>query len=147
MSEKALHELAGRYRESLRRAVYLIRSLDVDDDLSTGQVSTLNIVAEGPVRVSEIARKAGVRVPSATEQIIRLENAGLVQRTQDDKDARAVLVSLTAKGDAALTSANHARNIVLGDGLAQLTQAERDAIAGAIGPMNKLNSALTGSTP
>ncbi len=104
----------------------------------------MNIVAEGPVRVSEIARKAGVRVPSATEQIIRLENAGLVQRTQDAKDARAVLVSLTAKGGAALTSANHARNILLGDGLAQLTQAERDAIADAIGAMNKLNGALAG---
>lgn len=146
MSDEALYDLAGRYRESLRRAVYLIRSMDADDGLSTGQVSTLNIVAEGQVRVSEIARKAGVRVPSATEQIIRLENAGLVERTQDVKDARGVLVSLTATGYAALGSANHARNVMLGDGLAELTEAERDAIAGAIEAMNKLNSALTGQT-
>ncbi|WP_434615181.1 MarR family winged helix-turn-helix transcriptional regulator [Arthrobacter sp. A5] len=144
MGDETLHVLAGRYRESLRRAVYLIRSLDAEGELSTGQVSTLNIVAEGSVRVSEIARKAGVRVPSATEQIIRLENAGLVKRTQDVKDARAVLVSLTAAGRDALEAANHVRNALLGAGLATLTPAEQDAIAHAIPAMNKLNAAMTG---
>ncbi len=138
-----LDDLAGRYRESLRRAVYLIRSLDAEGQLSTGQVSTMNIMAEGSIRVSEIARKAGVRVPSATEQIIRLENAGLVTRTQDVKDARAVLVSLTRAGRDALEAANHSRNLLLGAGLATLTETEQDAIARAIPAMNKLNAALT----
>lgn len=143
MSENELRNLAARYRESLRHAVYLIRSLDADGELSTAQVSTLNMVADGPARVSDIARNAGVKVPSATEQIIRLEAAGLLARGQDDRDARVVLVSLTAAGREAVTTANDRRNALLAGQLATLEEADREAIARAIPAMDKLNRSLT----
>ncbi|MDQ6753287.1 MAG: winged helix DNA-binding protein [Actinomycetota bacterium] len=143
MSKDELRTLAARYRESLRHAVYLIRSLDADGELSTAQVSTLNMVAAGPARVSDIARNGGVKVPSATEQIIRLEAAGLLARGQDDRDARVVLVSLTAAGREALTTANDRRNALLAGQLATLEEADREAIARAIPAMDKLNRSLT----
>jgi DNA-binding MarR family transcriptional regulator len=143
MSGDELRSLAARYRESLRHAVYLIRSLDADGELSTAQVSTLNMVADGPARVSAIARNAGVKVPSATEQIIRLEAAGLLARGQDDRDARVVLVSLTAAGREAVTTANDRRNALLAGQLATLEEADREAIARAIPAMDKLNRSLS----
>lgn len=143
MSRDELRSLAARYRESLRHAVYLIRSLDADGELSTAQVSTLNMVADGPARVSDIARNGGVKVPSATEQIIRLEAAGLVARGQDDRDARVVLVSLTAAGREAVATANDRRNALLAGQLATLEEADREAIARAIPAMDKLNRSLT----
>lgn len=144
MDDDALIELAARYRESLRHAVYLIRSLDAEGELSTAQVSTLNMIADGPARVSDIARNSGVKVPSATEQIIRLEAAGLVARGQDSRDARVVLVSLTAAGRSAVDAANRRRNALLAGQLAKLTDADRDMIARAIPAMDKLNLALSG---
>ena len=139
-----LMDLAARYRESLRHAVYLMRSLDAEADLSTAQVSTLNMVADAPARVSDIARNGGVKVPSATEQIIRLEAAGLVSRGQDHRDARVVLVSLTQAGREAVDKANRRRNALLAGQLAKLAEADRETIGRAIPAMDKLNRSLSG---
>ena len=76
----ALQELAQDFREALRHSVYLVRRLDADGDLSAAQLSTLKMLLDDGVRVGEIARNLGVRVPSATEQIIKLERAGLARR-------------------------------------------------------------------
>lgn len=143
MTEDALLELAGRYRESLRHAVYLIRSLDAEGELSTAQVSTLNMVADGPARVTDIARNSGIRVPSATEQVIRLETAGLVTRGPDAHDARVVLVSLTPNGRNVLTEANRRRNSILAAQFAGLSAADREAITTAIPALDRLSSALS----
>ncbi|WP_104086494.1 MarR family winged helix-turn-helix transcriptional regulator [Arthrobacter sp. GMC3] len=138
-----LQELAGRYRDILRQAVYLVRSMDAEGELSIGQLSTLNMIAADPMRVSDIARNAGIRVPSATEQIIKLEAAGLVKRISDASDARVVLVELTNEGRAKLTESNAFRNTVMASALHTLTPDERSSIAAAIPAIAKLNTALT----
>lgn len=141
MSEN-LEELAGRYREILRHAVYLVRSIDAEGEISTGLVGTLNMVCGGPLRVSDIAKKAGIRVPSATEQIIKLEAAGLVARSADASDARVVLVSLTELGRQKLSDANARRNASMAAALRSLTETEREAVKAAIPAIDKLNSVL-----
>ncbi|NVM93369.1 MarR family winged helix-turn-helix transcriptional regulator [Arthrobacter wenxiniae] len=141
MSED-LEELAGRYRDILRQAVYLLRSIDAEGELSTSQVSTLNMLASQPLRVGAVARFAGIRVPSATEQVIKLESAGLVQRTPDDSDARAVLVRLTEDGRKALAQANKRRNADVAAALATLSEEERGAVKNALPAIGKLNAAL-----
>lgn len=98
MNDEQLLGMAGRYREILRKAVYLLRSPDADGRLSTAQPSTLHKVAAGPARVSDIAKNAGIRVARATEQIIKLETAGLVPGIAHARDARVVLVRLTDAG-------------------------------------------------
>ncbi|MCU1573220.1 MAG: ArsR family transcriptional regulator [Micrococcaceae bacterium] len=146
MESESLHELAARYREMLRQSVYLMRSLDAEGELSAGQVSTLNMLRSGPMRVSHIARNGGVRVPSATEQIIKLENAGLVTRGQDSQDARVVMVSLTPAGEQTLDQANERRNAVLAALFAALTEHERAAIAAALPALNSLSRVLDGTS-
>ncbi|MCQ9164969.1 MULTISPECIES: MarR family winged helix-turn-helix transcriptional regulator [unclassified Arthrobacter] len=141
MSED-LGELAGSYRNILRQAVYLLRSMDAEGELSTGHVSTLNMLAAGPLRVSAIARFAGIRVPSATEQVIKLEAAGLVERKPDSTDARAVLVELTGDGRKALDVANTRRTAEVAAALATLSTEERLAVRNAIPAIDKLNAAL-----
>ena len=79
----ALQALAQDFREALRHSVYLVRRLDADGELSAAQLSTLKMLLHEGVRVGEIARNLGVKVPSATEQIIKLEKAGLVRRDPD----------------------------------------------------------------
>ena len=144
MSEDLL-ELARRYRDILRQAVYLVRAMDSDGELSTRQVSTLSMVADAPTRVSDIARFSGIRVPSATEQVIKLEAAGLVQRISDDSDARVVLVTLTEVGRTKLDEANDRRNTAMARALTTLSEGERQAIGEALPAIAKLNAALTAS--
>lgn len=141
MSED-FEELAGRYRDILRQAVYLSRSIDAEGELSTNQVSTLNMISAQPMRVSAIAKYAGIRVPSATEQVIKLEAAGLVRRMPDESDARAVLVHLTETGRKMLAEANRRRNANMAAALETLSAGEKQAINDAIPAIAKLNAAL-----
>lgn len=123
--------LAQSFRTTLRHAVYLSRSMDGDGELTTMQMSTLSMAAEEPLRVSRIAANLGIRVPSATEQIIKLEQAGLVSRTPDPTDSRAVLVRLTETGRSAWEDAGRRRNERVAALLAHLDDDDRATLAAA----------------
>ena len=138
----ALQELAQDFREALRHSVYLVRRLDADGELSAAQLSTLKMLLDDGVRVGEIARNLGVRVPSATEQVIKLERAGLARREADPDDSRAVRVVLTAQGRDAVESANQRRNAVMAGILKSLTDDDRHALAAALPVIEKINSTL-----
>ena len=137
-----LQELAQDFREALRHSVYLVRRLDADGELSAAQLSTLKMLLVDGVRVGEIARNLGVRVPSATEQIIKLERAGLARREADPDDSRAVRVVLTPEGRNAVESANRRRNEVMAGILESLTDDDRHALAAALPVIEKINSTL-----
>ncbi|UKA66715.1 MarR family transcriptional regulator [Arthrobacter sp. FW306-05-C] len=137
-----LQELASGFREALRHSVYLVRRLDADGELSAAQLSTLKMLLGEGQRVGEIARNLGVRVPSATEQIIKLERAGLARREPDPADSRAVRVILTEEGRAAVDSANRRRNHVMAEILSTLTDQDRKALAEALPVIDKINASL-----
>jgi len=144
--DDSLLDLSRDFREALRHSIYLVRRLDADGELSAAQLSTLKMLLDaeddGGVRVGEIARNLGVKVPSATEQIIKLERAGLVRREPDPADSRAVRVKLSAEGHAAVESANVRRNAVMAGILGSLTEAERQALAAAIPVIGRINETL-----
>jgi DNA-binding MarR family transcriptional regulator len=56
-------------------------------------------------RVSALADLLGVSVPAVTQSITALEKSGLVRRDMDPGDRRAILVSITPEGEAALLPA------------------------------------------
>jgi DNA-binding MarR family transcriptional regulator len=138
----ALHALAQDFRDALRHSVYLVRRLDADGDLSAAQLSTLKMLLDDGIRVGEIARNLGVKVPSATEQVIKLEKAGLARREADPDDSRAVRVVLTPEGRNAVASADERRNAVMAGILAALSEPERQALAAALPVVEKINTTL-----
>ena len=141
-NDAQLQELASGFREALRHSIYLVRRLDADGELSAAQLSTLKMMLGEGQRVGEIARNLGVRVPSATEQIIKLERAGLARREPDPADSRAVRVILTDEGRAAVDSANKRRNQVMAEILSTLTDQDRKALAEALPVIDKINASL-----
>jgi DNA-binding MarR family transcriptional regulator len=153
-ADPGLLALAQDFREALRHSIYLVRRLDADGELSAAQLSTLKMLMDaGPgsadgsasasgVRVGEIARNLGVKVPSATEQIIKLERAGLARREPDPDDSRAVRVRLTDAGRAAVESANERRNAVMAGILSSLPDDDRAALAAALPVISRINATL-----
>ena len=141
-ADAGLVALAQDFREALRHSVYLVRRLDADGELSAAQLSTLKMLLDDGVRVGEIARNLGVKVPSATEQVIKLERAGLARRGPDPDDSRAVRVTLTADGRAAVEHANARRNAVMAGILAGLSDSDRAALAAALPVIGKINATL-----
>ena len=138
-TDPQLLSLAQSFRTTLRHAVYLSRPMDGDGELTTMQMSTLSMAAEAPLRVSRIAANLGIRVPSATEHIIKLEQAGLVSRQPDPSDSRAVLVQLTEKGRSAWEDASRRRNERVAALLTQLDDDDRATLAAALPVIEKLN--------
>jgi DNA-binding MarR family transcriptional regulator len=59
-----------------------------------------HLAASGPLTVGEQARHLGLRAPTVSELVDRLETKGLVARMRDDRDRRRVFVWLTADGQA-----------------------------------------------
>lgn len=75
-------------------------------ELSLPQAMLLNPLLETPaLPVGALAERAEVAKPTATRMLDALVRDGYARRQQSDADRRAVLVSLTAKGEQAL----HAR--------------------------------------
>ena len=64
-----------------------------------------------------------------TNRLDRLEQAGLVQRANDPRDRRGILVGLTAQGQALIDDAVAAHVLNEQRLLTQLTQSERQALA------------------
>lgn len=141
-SDAGLVALAQDFREALRLTIYLVRRLDADGELSAAQLSTLKMLLDDGVRVGEIARNLGVKVPSATEQIIKLERAGLARRDADPDDSRAVRVTLTGEGRAAVEHANSRRNAVMAGILSSLSESDRRSLAAALPVIEKINATL-----
>lgn len=131
--------LAQSFRTTLRHAVYLSRSMDSDSGITAMQMSTLSMAADAPLRVSRVAANLGIRVPSATEQIIKLEQAGLVSRQPDPTDSRAVLVELTEQGRAAWEDASRRRNARVAALLDRLDDGERATLAAALPIIQKIS--------
>jgi DNA-binding MarR family transcriptional regulator len=108
-SEEALLEAASAFeravpmltrwatRGDVRRSM-LARS---DRTLSPTDVWLLGRITDtGPVRLSELAAWQEVDRSTMTVEVRRLEDKGLVTRTADPRDGRAVLVRATRKGAA-----------------------------------------------
>ena len=95
---------AAELTEHLLRVAHLIRRASLasmaDLDLTPAQSRTLRVISKGesPIRMGELAAALGVVPRSATGLVDALEQAGLVERTVDPANRRAVLVTLTPRG-------------------------------------------------
>ena len=94
-----------RQRERLQRALGL--------SLSDTNLVVLRLVqGNGPIAVSEVARRLEVDLSNASRQLRVLEDQGLVTRTSDPDDRRVARVAVTAAGKRVL---DRARAIALND--------------------------------
>lgn len=140
-------DLASALRPLVFRLYYVVRRETPQVPLTLSQGAALaTVVARGPLRMGDLAAAEGVRVPSMTDVVARLERAGLVTRVPDPEDGRAVLVEATAAGAALYRDIVAARDTFLRDRLGALPDEDRAAIAGAIPALTRLLAPPTPST-
>ena len=70
--------------------------------LPRGMRSVLFALSAEPLRISQVAQQEGIGQSAATRMVARLEALDLVHRERGAVDRRVVMVSLTARGEAAL---------------------------------------------
>ncbi|MGW0629736.1 MarR family winged helix-turn-helix transcriptional regulator [Streptomyces sp. NPDC002758] len=109
--------------------VRFVRRSATTGGLSTAASATLfRLSREGPLRLTELARAAGVSQPNMTQLVTRLERAGLVRRTADRTDGRGVLVEVTDTGLEVVRQRRVERASALQELIGELTEPEQRAV-------------------
>jgi DNA-binding MarR family transcriptional regulator len=103
------------------------------------------IEAHGEARICDLAAVDHCSQPTMTTQVRRLEDAGLVARTVDPGDARAVRIRITPEGVRTLNRVRADRAAAIEPQLARLEPADRRLLADAVTVLRRLleDSALT----
>jgi len=96
------------------------------------------IEAHGEARIGDLAAVDHCSQPTMTTQVRRLEDAGLVSRTVDPGDARAVRIRITPEGMRTLTAVRVDRAAAIEPQLAQLDPADRQVLADAVEVLRRL---------
>lgn len=87
------------------------------------------LMENGPMRLSELARRTETDPGILTRQVNAIERQGIVARRPDPTDRRATLVSMTAKGRRIAQRLREVQDEVLGGQLAAWTASDLERAA------------------
>jgi len=142
---RELTAAVNQLRRALRRTVRL-------DDPSGGrpvaQVEVLQMLGEtGPIRLGELAARLNLAQSTVSGLVTDLVNAGLVDRTADARDRRALVLALTDAGRALLDTWDAAHQKRLAAALRSLETDDRDHVLAAVPALARLAAALNAGDP
>ena len=138
-----LTALAEGMHRALSRLFAILRRGDPSGaaigDLTLAQLSILiTLIDRGPIRMTELAARERVRTPTTTVAIRRMEKIGLVKRSRDPSDLRAVLVDITPEGLAVYRESLANRRAALAAMLSTLSEADLNTLTQALAPLERL---------
>jgi len=142
-TESQVSELAGELQRVLSKVFSVLRRGDTTrtdaGDLTLAQLSILlTLLDQGPIRMTDLAAHERVRTPTTTVAIRRLEKLGLVKRSRDPSDLRAVLVDITPKGLAQHREALASRRAHLAALMSKLSPEDIETLTKALVPLERL---------
>ena len=111
--------------------------------VSRTEVGVVRSLHTRPRRITELAADEGVSQPGMTLLVNRLVGRGWVRRVADPRDGRAVLVSLTAGGEAAFELLRAEYRAMLHEEMATLEDADIDTLARSVEILDRLIGRLT----
>jgi DNA-binding MarR family transcriptional regulator len=131
--------LAGELRLAVHRLTRRLRQQTPTDGLTLTQLSALTVIwREGPLTAGDLAAKEQVRPPSITRVLTGLEALELVQRLENPRDGRQVLVQITPLGANRMSEYVRARELWLEQQLAALSPSDRDLLRQATKLLDQL---------
>ena len=147
-----LTELAEGLHRTLTKLFSILRRGDpsgvVAGELTLAQLSILvTLLDQGPIRMTDLAAHERVRTPTTTVAIRRLEKIGLVKRSRDPSDLRAVLVDITPRGLAVHRESLSNRISALVALLSHLSHPEVESLTKALAPLEHLAASEPVTTP
>lgn len=128
-----VEDLADRLHST---AIHLLRQVRVQDSaagLAPARLSALSVlVFGGAMSLNKLAQAEQVRPPTMSRIVDALELEGLIRRTVNQDDRRAVVLEATDKGAAILWQGRKRRVKFLAKHLSRLSEDERKKIGDAI---------------
>jgi DNA-binding MarR family transcriptional regulator len=120
-------DMLGRTTRPRFRALLLSRAgVTLDPDLAQYLVS---IDLHGPVGVLDLAELVEQNHPKVSRTLAQLEQLGLVERAEAERDRRIKTASLTAEGRRVVEAINQGRRRLLEEAFAGWSERDRSALA------------------
>jgi DNA-binding MarR family transcriptional regulator len=131
-------EQAARLRLAITRTARRLRQ-SAGSELGPSTAAALaSIDRRGPLTPSGLAEAEGIRRPTATRIIARLEEKGLAERTADPTDRRCSLISVTREGRALLRRLRSRKTAYLARHIAALPAEEAATLERAAGILERM---------
>lgn len=135
----AVVEIAGRLRIAAGRMARGAIAQSRLDGMTPSRLATLAVLeADGPMRAGALAERAGISAPTTSRLVDCLEDRGLIVRATDPDDHRAIRVSLSPAGAAALHGVRELEAGLLAARIADLDPAARAALLAALPVIEQL---------
>ena len=123
-------------------AIHLLRRVRRGDEvsgLSAPRLSALSVVIyRGPISLTELAKAEGVTAPTMTRLVQALVKAGLVEKSVDASDNRAVLLRTTDAGRQTLDLARARRLAAIEELLSRLDPDDAASVERAVSVLEPL---------
>jgi DNA-binding MarR family transcriptional regulator len=123
-------------------AIHLLRRVRRGDDaagLSAPRLSALSVVIyRGPISLTELAKAESVTAPTMTRLVQALVRAGLVEKSVDASDNRAVLLRATDAGRQTLGLARARRLAAIEELLTRLNSDDATSVERAVSVLEPL---------
>jgi DNA-binding MarR family transcriptional regulator len=126
-------------RKLMQAGAYYTKELNKKYNVSAPQVACLlALLEDGPMALSQIARKIMVNSSTLTGIIDRLEQKALVTRTRTSLDRRVITIELTEEGRRVAENAPPPIQLKIVEGLKQLDEGEREQIIQALSKLAEM---------
>jgi DNA-binding MarR family transcriptional regulator len=132
-------DAAERLHSAAIHLLRAVRKVDAAMGLGPAKSSALSVLVFGGAKsLGELAAAEGVKPPSMTRVVQELVAGGLVRRTPDKADRRAVRLEATAKATRILKEGRSRRAALLAQWIEQLDDQEFAKIAAVLPVLEKL---------
>src|SRR5579864_2696456 len=133
-----IEDLADRLHSAAIHLLRQVRAEDAATGIAPARLSALSVlVFGGAMSLNDLARAEQVRPPTMSRIVDALESEGLVRRTVNQQDRRAVVLEATEKGKAILWQGRKRRVKFLAKHLSRLSEQERRQIENAVKAIQK----------
>ena len=129
-------ELAQSFIDSITAVTRKMRSMKLPGGLTRERLAILALIAEkGPISVGDLANMAKVKGPTMSRMTSSLIDEELARRQVHKEDGRGVLITLTAKGQRVLASANQKSLQHVKSALRALSTEQVSALSALVGAL------------
>ncbi len=138
--EQLLNQLEAEMATLIRRIRRVIteRAREVHEELQPAAYLILaNLVEHGPKRASALVEEFGIDKGAISRQVQQLVDLGLVERTPDPADGRAMMLGVTDEGRSRLTDTSRQRRKLLDERLSGWSDDELAVFVTALGRYNR----------
>lgn len=123
-----------RLADAMMRGGAVVRSMRrrqtaVVPGLEQGHLRVLDVLADGPLRVGELATALQLELPTVSRRVTRLVELGLVAKVAGQTDRRVQVTGLTDEGHRAIERMREQRRQVVDEILQDWSEAELAELA------------------